>query len=663
MRFGISVVYGGEDVNPSTTLAGVAVIFKFLRTIQRKWPDVKEFTRVATATVVLTLLLLVIIDLGGLQPLELVVYDQMMRLRGNLPPDPRILVIGITEEDIQTYNRFPLSDELIAQLLEHLLKLQPRVIGLDLYRDIPYEPGHQQLLKQWASPKIIAIKKLGDAYTQGTPPPPTVPPERVGFNDIVLDPDNVVRRNLLFADTPEGPSFSFSLMMALHYLKAEGIQPIYDPPGSEQIRIGKALFSPLESDSGGYQKNDAQGYQILLNYRSGDDGVRVVSFSDVLNGWIEPDWVEDKIVLIGTTAPSGKDLFFTPFSPAKKNTPKMPGVIIHAQMVSQILDAANGERPLFQFGSQEIEIIWISSWAVIGATLAWLSRHLVILVVGNPLLLGSLFSLSFMLFSNAYWVPVVSPGSAFLLTSATLISYRAFQAQRQQQVVMRLLGQNASPEIAEALWRSRDRLLADGKLPGQKLTATILFTDIRNFSTISEQMPPENLLEWLNEYLSMLTQTIHNHHGIINKFTGDGIMAAFGVPMMRGHEHQIARDAHAAVCCALEMGERLQCLNQEWQPRGLPVIQMRVGIFTGPIVAGSLGGRDRLEYGLLGDSVNIASRLESCQKERQSSVCRILIAYQTLQYIENQFEVESWGLMPLKGKQQMIDVYRVIRKS
>ena len=636
------------------------MIDKLLRTLKRKWPDATEFSIVATVTFVSIVVLLGVIHLGGLQALELVVYDQMMRLRPGWPPDPRILVVGITEEDIQTYNRSPLSDQLIAELIAKLLQLEPHVIGLDLYRDIRYEPGHQQLVEQLKSPKIIAIKKLGD--TEGVPPPPTVPPERVGFNDIPLDFDNVIRRNLIFADAPEGTSFSFSLKLALNYLTAKGILPQNDPDDPDRFRLGKAVFLPLQSNSGGYQNIDAQGYQILLNYRSGTDVARIVSVSDVLNGLIEPDWVKDKIVLIGTTAPSEKDLFFTPFSPGKKTTPKTPGVVIHAQMVSQILDAALGERPLFQFWPQWIEILWIGSWGIIGATLSWLSRHPLILVLGSPLLLGILFALSFIFFLNAYWVPVVSPGFAFFLTNATLISYRAFQAQRQQQIVMRLLGQNASPEVAEALWRSRDRLIADGKLPGQKLTATLLFTDIRNFSTISEQMPPENLLEWLNEYLAMLTQTIHHHHGIINKFTGDGIMAAFGVPMARVHENQIARDAYAAVCCALEMGEQLQRLNQQWQSRSLPVIQMRVGIFTGPLVAGSLGGRDRLEYGLLGDSVNIASRLESCQKERQSSVCRILIAYQTLQYIEHKFEVEPWGLMPLKGKQQMVDVYRVIRK-
>ncbi len=173
-------------------------------------------------------------------------------------------------------------------------------------------------------------------------------------------------------------------------------------------------------------------------------------------------------------------------------------------------------------------------------------------------------------------------------------------------------------------------------------------------------MPPEKLLEWLNEFLSEITQQVQLHHGIVNKFTGDGLMAVFGVPMSRNSTDAIAVDAQQAVACALAMGNCLRELNQRWQNQGLPAVQMRVGIFTGPVVAGSLGGKERLEYGVIGDSVNIASRLESCEKDRQVDFCRILIARETLVHLQNRFQVEPWGLMSLKGKQQAIDVYRVV---
>jgi class 3 adenylate cyclase len=222
------------------------------------------------------------------------------------------------------------------------------------------------------------------------------------------------------------------------------------------------------------------------------------------------------------------------------------------------------------------------------------------------------------------------------------------------------LGQNTSPQIAQALWQGRDRLLKSGKLPGIRLMATMLFADIKDFSSVSEQMLPESLLEWLNELLNAITQEVIERQGIVNKFTGDGVMAGFGVPTGRLQEREVAQDARAAVACALAISDRLEEMNQSWQRLGLPAIQMRIGIFTGPVVAGSLGGKDRLEYGVIGDSVNIASRLESCEKHRQPTNCRILIGYETLVHLQEQFEVESWGLLALKGKQQMVDVYRVV---
>ncbi len=636
------------------------MLIKGIKKLKNKWLDLSEIYGVILATLLIMFVLLGIYHSGGLQPLELVVYDYMVRLRPELEPDPRLLVIGITEEDIRAFNRWPLSDEVIARVLEKLSTYNPQVIGLDLYRDIRYEPGYQQLHQQLKSPQVIVIKNLGYSEKNGPPAPPNIPEDRVGFNDFLLDPDNVIRRNLMFATVQKEISYSFSLRLALNYLLAQGIKPDNSPDNPNDIKWGKAKFIPLSSSSGGYQTIDEQGYQILLNYRSAQNGAKMVSLTKFLYGNIPKNWVENKIVLIGTVAPSGKDLFLTPYSPAEKKFLRMPGVMVHAQMVSQILDAVDGKRGLFIFWPQWGEILWICSWGIIGAALSWCSRNVGFLTLGNPLLILILFGLSFLLFRYDRWVPVATPGLAFLMTYAVSIGYRAFRAQRQQQIVMRLLGQNTSPEVANALWNSRDRLLADGKLPGQKLIATIFFSDIRNFSTVSEKMPPETLMEWLNEYLGVLTQCVQDHHGIINKFTGDGIMAAFGVPIPRKTEYEIAQDAYEAVACALKIGDRLQQLNQEWKKRGFPEIQMRVGIFTGPLVAGSLGGKERLEYGLIGDSVNIASRLESCEKDRQSTICRILIADQTLQYLADQFEVESWGPMPLKGRQQMVNIYRVI---
>jgi adenylate cyclase len=643
------------------TPVGISTLRQWLK----KWPDLKGRQVVAVATLFCSIFLLTITQLGLLQPRELVVYDQLMRWRPDLGADSRLLVVEITEEDIRAFNRFPLSDETIARLIEKLSEFEPAVIGLDIYRDIRYEPGYQQLQQQFQQhDNVIAIQTLGNGETTQIAAPPGMPLEQVGFNDsLIADPDGVIRRNLLFAETEAGNFYSFSLQLALKYLALQETYPENSPTNPEAILWGNAQFLPLYKTDGGYQTIEDQGYQQLLNYRSPRNVAPTVSITQVLYGQIQSSWIKDKIVLIGTTAPSAKDIFLTPYSPAEKNNPRMPGVLIHAQMVSQILDAVKGTRPLFKFWPQWIEILWMMAWVLLGASLGIWSRNPMTLGLGMPLLLSLLVTFSYLCFLRSQWIPVVTPILGLLITTGLVIAYRAFRAQQQQQMMMRLLGQNTSPEIAKALWNNRDRLLSDGILPGQRLIATMLFTDIKNFSTVSEQMSPEQLMVWLNEYLGILTQCVQTHNGIINKFTGDGIMAAFGVPIPQTTKRAIAQNAREAVCCALEFGEQLQDLNRNWKKRGLPNIQMRVGIFTGPIVAGSLGGKDRLEYGLLGDSVNIASRLESCYKDRQSSLCRVLIAQQTLQYIEGEFEVESWGPLPLKGKRQLVNIYRVLRRK
>jgi CHASE2 domain-containing sensor protein len=177
------------------------------------------------------------------------------------------------------------------------------VIGLDLLRDLPQEPGREQLLQQFVASNLIAISQIGNTTTNQVPPPPGVPPEQVGFNDLPLDPDNVIRRNLMFATVGETPMYSFSARLALQYLAGEGITPRDSEQRPGNVAVGDRVFPPLEKTFGGYQPTDAQGYQVMLRYRSAEPA-ETVSLSDVLNGSLSADQVRDRIILIGTTAPA-----------------------------------------------------------------------------------------------------------------------------------------------------------------------------------------------------------------------------------------------------------------------------------------------------------------------------------------------------------------------
>lgn len=629
------------------------------RKVQRFWRNNQDNLLLAIALVVFSVGILESRRQGIFEQLELQIYDRLSRQQPVMPPDDRLVLVEITEEDLRTQSKWPFPDEIYAQALANLQAGNPSVIGLDVYRDFPVEPGYEALVEQLQKPNIIAIRNI-NTY-EGTPAPPAVNPEQIGFNDVSLDPDGVLRRSILYALGSDGlvlPSFALNIAMIYLY-EEEGIFPEASEVNPEYLQLGQTTFVPLAMDSGGYQKIDAEGYQTLFQYR---DRVTIeprLSFSDVLFGEFDKTLLKNKIVLIGSTAPSLKDSFVTPFTRGRNGQP-MNGVVGHGQVVSYILDVATGRRSQFSFWQGWQENLWILGWLSAGAVIGWVFRHP--LIIGGGLVLGIVgtWEAGFWLLGNLVWIPVATPMVSFLGAMSLVIIYQSYQDFRQQQMVMTLLGQNASPAIANALWEERSSLLSSGHLTGSSLTATMLFLDVRGFSTISETMVPENLLIWLNELLEMVTHEVQSRNGIVNKFTGDGIIAIFGVPVPRETEAEIAQDAQACVAAAVAIAERLDQVNEAYKKQELPTIKLRIGIYTGAVVAGSLGGKDRMEYGVIGDSVNTASRLESCAKERQPVDCRILIARATRKYLGDRFAMESWGPMPLKGKAQVVDVFRVM---
>ncbi len=375
---------------------------------------------VFAASLFVTSLVLGVRNLGGLQLLELRAFDQMIRLQPSAEPDPRILVVAITEADIQAQNRWPLSDQTVAQVLAKLQKYRPKVIGLDIHRNIPQLPGRQALLKEIQATNIITINELGDTNSEGVPSLPGVPQERIGFNDFVLDPDGVVRRNFMYAFQGKDKFYSFSLQLSRRYLGTQGslkVTPNF-------LQLGKTVFTPLEANSGGYHNIDALGYQILLSYRSPLAPARRVTLTQVLNGQVNPAWVQDKIVLIGSTAPSLKDLFLTPYSAVQKANPGMSGVVLHAQLLSQILSTVLDRQPLFWFWHEWGEALWIWAWSLLGGILAWRLRHPFSLGLTGIVALVSLLGICYGIFTQAGWIPLLPPALALVITGASVIAYK-----------------------------------------------------------------------------------------------------------------------------------------------------------------------------------------------------------------------------------------------
>lgn len=411
-----------------------------------RWQDmVKAGVRaIAIGTVAISGLVLGMRQIGWTQPLELAAYDQMTRLQAVPPPDPRMLVVGITESDLQALARVTPSDQTLAEAIEILQVHDPEVVGVGLLRDLPQDPGRPEFLQQLDRNNVIAMMKLGDDSTNLIPPPEGVPEDRVGFNDFPADPDNVIRRSLLFASIEQERYFSFATRLAFQYLQARGITPRPADEGEEAVQLGEATLHPLEASTGGYQNADARGYQILLRYRAPTEPARIISLTDVLEGNFQPEWVRDNIVLIGTTAPSSKDLFYTPYSAGEADEHQIAGVLVHAHMTSQLISAALGEQKLFWFMPDWVEVVWIVAWSAVGGILGWFVRNPIVLGVSSTTWLLIIGSIGMVVFGRGGWIPLVGPMVAFFLTDVGVAMYRIYRDYRRQNQPTQLLSHPTS---------------------------------------------------------------------------------------------------------------------------------------------------------------------------------------------------------------------------
>lgn len=363
---------------------------------------------------------------GLLQSLEIAAFDQLVQMRPDEPPDPRLLVVLITDEDVQAQTqeqrRGSLSDSTLEQLLQKLAMYQPRAIGLDIYRDYPVGANHAELIDRLRqSDRLIAVCKVGDVEKKenGVAPPPEVPSSQVAFSDFVVDSDNIVRRHLL-AMTPPPSSrcaapYALSVQLALRYLDAKGITLQY--PDANTWQLGQLKFHPLRAHTGGYQTVDDRGHQIFLNYRSPEKGVRQVTLGQVLGGQINPNAIKDRIVLVGTIAEGTHDYWLTPYHTTQGNRQTIPGVILQAQMTSQLLSAALDGRSLLWTWALWAEVLWGMGWALLGGSLALVFRkptYCGLAMVGAIAVLFS--SCLLLLIQTAAWVPLVPSAVALIIS-------------------------------------------------------------------------------------------------------------------------------------------------------------------------------------------------------------------------------------------------------
>lgn len=393
--------------------------------------------RLLTVSLMVTGLVVGMRSLGVLESLELNAFDQMMQLRPAEKPDPRLLIVKVTADDIQKLGgEYPLSDRTLLRLLQKLQENQPKVIGLDIYRDRKEGEGHDDLMQYLQkSDRIVPVCIVPSAkMPEGVAPPPGVSHKQLGFGDVIRDSDNIARRHLLAMEPPAAAAcstfYSLSFQLAFRYLKSEGISLKFI--SENQWQFGSLVWERLAVNSGFYQnKNQLQGFQLLLNYRNDKSPHQIaeqVTLTDILNNRVNPAFIKDKIILIGVTDPSVEDNFNTPYHQ------EIRGLLLHSQMVSQLISAVKEQRFLLWFSPLWFEIFWLWLWSVVGVIIAGYSRLLPLhFGIKVTVAIISLNGICFIfLLTKGGLLPIIPPALTLMLTSGSIVAYRVFQSQKSQ---------------------------------------------------------------------------------------------------------------------------------------------------------------------------------------------------------------------------------------
>jgi adenylate cyclase len=583
------------------------------------------------------------------ETINLLIYDMITGVRSY--PSGRnkpITIIGIDESDISAHG-WPIDDQLFCDAIDNMLAAGAVAIGLDVYRDRGVGDEQECLQERFRTdPRLVSIFNAAE----GIAAIPGTPDQRKGFNDLIVDPDGVIRRDLVHVAGQDEATVSFPLR-----LLEVGFGP--DPLRS-RLEQGTDPGPWLELESGGYQQLDAAGYQEMLAFHA-LGSFPTWSLNDVLSrSTIPADQLKGKIVLIGSTAPSLRDLFPVPHTRFAVGPRQylIPGVELHAHRLASLMDRSKGNGlprmwTLPGWGERGLEMGCVLLGIALGESFQLLRRSILMVGLSAACLTGAAVTLLY----HYVWIAPTMPLASLVGMAGASWVRRGGANQQQRRQIEKLLGQTTSPEVAKHLWNQRDSLLSHGRFEGRQLPVTIMMLDTCNFTGLSETLSPRALLDWINRGMAEFVPAITHRGGMVNKFTGDGLLAVFGAPLSHGSEN----DAKAAVEAALAIQNAVIGLNEQLSQEGSPAMLLRIGLHSGDVLAGSMGSSERIEYAVIGDTVNCAARLESVEKERQINLCRVLASSTTRELLKNdpKLDWKSWGSITLRGRKNPIDVWEI----
>ena len=590
--------------------------------------------------------------------LELWAYDFLVNHGGCYTKEnDNIVVVAFDDATVTHLGRFPIPRPVLADVIRRVSSAKPRVIGLDFFLTEPRDSGEDTALQGALTEagNVIVASQLGSGglpaleplpfFCQADPAGPKGfckdnTPGALGFAfvNMPVENDGFVRSMLLLPPDARGP-LSLPLALAQQYSG----EPIH-PAGHDAAQFMGRTIPYLDADR----------KTVLIAWNP--EPARLISALSILQGNVDLEKsFGDKLVLIGQSSDAARDRFFTPvFRPRGYDGSRnlLPGVEVHAAAIHTLLHG-----PVIFVLSPKLNwgILFLLVWFVMWLTLRTpLKYGLTTVVVAQFAIYGVAQGL--MAFEH-YWMKVVGGEAALLLVLPVSATYQFVQerfsrslAEADRQQIMGMFSRYVSPEVAQQIWERKNEIT----LAGEERTATILFSDIRSFTALSAGKPSQQVLGWLNRYFTAMDEVISQECGFLNKFIGDGLMVIFGVPLSGG----IEQDAYCAVRCALRMLQRVEELNAQASSNGNdPAIRIGIGIHTGPLTCGSVGSQKRLEYSVIGETVNLASRLESLTKDLHAP---IIMTESTAGLIRNRFStVRDLGKTKVRGLEGEVHVYTV----
>ncbi len=447
----------------------------------------------------------------------------------------------------------------------------------------------------------------------------------LGHVNFDADQDGVVRSIHLFT------SFNQNLYPTLT------LKMFMDQTGTDQIRLaGDSHLELLRQDSVQFRIPVNAYGEMLINYFGGFKTFRYISFYDVLEHRIPAEFFSGKYILVGTSLAGLFDLRSVPFLQA------FPGVEIHANILNTLI-----EQKFVHRVSGTTSLIILAIFGTILGLMIGLFPPLISILISLLVAIGHIFISTVLLIQTNTWIEMLNPLLTIVVAFAAIYTYRFMTEERNKRFIRNTFSHFVTRSVVDELLANPDKI----KLGGEKKNCTVFFSDVAGFTTISEQLQPEELVALLNEYLTAMTNIVFKYEGMLDKYEGDAIMAVFGAPIARGNH------AYQACAAALEMQHKLVEMRHKWEKEGKPPLHARCGINTGWMVVGNMGSETRFDYTVMGDSVNLGARLEPANKEYDTL---IMIGDQTYQQTKDLIITRPLDLLQVKGKTEPVKVYELV---